>query len=269
MKRSQILISTLVFSTMVFVLQHQQIFAQVANSPRVQVPEKVTATAAEITDEVTNTEATESDDTENSELDEQVRASMLERVRSAATREQVRGALHDLLTQKGGYIGEITRISEDALTLKTRTGSVIVPLTDQVNVLKDDKPQSVDAIAVGNWVTVLGSRESENVVAEFVLVSEASLLPRTQDVAVGSIYELSRRAMTITSRDSQTERSYVITTDTVFQDADGTEADWQDFEADYAVLIVALEDAKTAGTFEVTTVRSLVNLGELSESSNE
>lgn len=220
------------------------------------------------TDATQSTEQAETDaseSTDSAELDEQVRESMLERVRNVTSREQVQGALYDLLSQKGGYMGEITRISEEAITLSTSTGSVIVPLQEGVSILEDDAIIAVDSIEVGSWATVLGNRVDEQIEPEFVVVSEETLQPPTQRIVVGSIFEISRTALTITARDGGSETTFTIDSDSVFEDQDGEAATWQDFDADYAVLVVAIEDPETEDEFIVSTVRSMVNLSDLSE----
>lgn len=211
----------------------------------------------------------DTDSTDSAELDEQVRESMLERVRNVAAREQVQGALVDLLSEKGGYIGEITRISEEAITVSTRNGSVIVPLSEDVTLLEDDEIIAVDSIEVGNWATVMGDRLETQIEPEFVIISEESLQPRNQRIVVGSIFEISRTLLIVTARDGGSEMSFVIDTDSVFQDQDGSEASWQDFDADFAVLISAVEDAETQGQFNALTVRSLANLSEIGQDAGD
>lgn len=170
-------------------------------------------------------------------------------------REQIKGVLQDLLANKKGFIGEITRISEEAITVKSADNTTIIPIAESLNIMQDGKDLEVSAIEVGNWVTVLGNKDGEGIEAEYLMVSDDSLSPKPQLVNLGSITEITRTSITITTRGTQEDRELNIVKGTEFQDVDGEEATVAEFEEDLNVLVVAVQGDKEG--WDLLTVRSL------------
>jgi hypothetical protein len=140
---------------------------------------------------------------------------------------------------------------------------VIVPLSESLILMQDDQPLSVDRIEVGNWAMVIGNKDDELVEAEFVIVTDESLRPKNQFVALGTIKSINRSELIITTRGKEEEKTFAIQRATEFQNNDGATAAATDFEKDLNVLVVGLEGKDG---WELQTVRSLAPL-ETSEES--
>lgn len=207
------------------------------------------AVAVQPSDNEEKTEATTSATTE--ELRKRIEKVIDEK------REQIKGVLEDMLSKKAGYIGEITRVSETALTIKSKNGTTIVPLTDKLLILQKNQPLSVDKIEVGNWAVVLGTRDDELVEAEFIIVSDTTLRPKNQIVLLGTIRSIDRSELVITSRGTTEERTFTIQKTTKFQNSNGEKATATAFEKDLNVLAIGLEGQDG---WELQTVRSLAPL---------
>jgi hypothetical protein len=174
-------------------------------------------------------------------------------------REQIKGVVEDLLVKKGAYIGEITRISEEAITIKSNDNPNIIPLTDQLVILKGNAPASINAIEVGNWAVVMGNRSDNTIEPEYVLVSATTLRPMNQFVRLGSIKAITRSDVTFIPRGTQDEQKLAIQKTTKYEDADGLPARIADFDEELNVLVTAVEGKDS---WQLKTMRSLAPLTE-------
>lgn len=172
-------------------------------------------------------------------------------------REQIKGVVEDLLVKKGAYIGEVTRISEEAITVKSNETTNIIPLTEELVILQGNSPTTIDSIEVGNWATVLGNRSSTSIEAEYVLISENTLRPDNQLVSLGTIQTINRSELIIVPRGSEEELTISIQRDTIFEDETGEEITQAEFEEELSVLVTAVEGPDG---WELKTVRSLAPL---------
>jgi hypothetical protein len=174
-------------------------------------------------------------------------------------REQIKGVIQDLLSKKTSFIGEISRISEEAITVKSADTTTIIPISDSLKLLKDNKALEVSALEVGNWAVVLGNKDGDGIESEYILVSKESLRPRNQLVVLGSITALTKTEVTISTRGTQEERKLTIAKTSEFQDVNGEKAVAGDFEKDFNVLVVATEEEKG---WQLQTLRSLAAFEE-------
>lgn len=172
-------------------------------------------------------------------------------------REQIKGIVEDLLIKKGAYIGEITRISEEAITIKSNETTNIIPLTEQVVILEDNQPVNIATIEVGNWATVLGNRTTSSIEPEYVLISATSLRPQNYYVRLGSIHSLDRTELVFIPRGTEDQVTIALQRTSQYQNADGEAAAATDFEEQFGVLVIASEGQDG---YELKTMRSLAPL---------
>ncbi len=172
-------------------------------------------------------------------------------------RDKVAGALDSFLSEKRAIIGEVQRITDEALTIQHQDGTTIIPLSDQVTLLKNNKAIASSEIAVGNWATVLGNRERSTVEPEYVLISVESLLPKQQIVLLGTVTKQARNSLTIQPRGGEAPKTIRITRSTAIQSSNGDEATITDLSTDITVLVAGFisEDG-----IDASTIRSLAEL---------
>jgi hypothetical protein len=195
--------------------------------------------------------ASASPDVVNEELSKRIKKKLEEK------RDQVKGVLDSLLSDKRAMIGEVSRITDDAITIQHQTGTTIIPLSKQVTLLKNNKTIAIDEIAVGNWATVLGHRERNTIEPEFVLISTESLLPKQQIVLLGSITKESKNSLTIQPRGDEAEKTVSLTRSTVVQSANGEAATAANLSTEITVLISGYI---SENGIEARTIRSLAEL---------
>lgn len=156
-------------------------------------------------------------------------------------REQIKGVVEDLLVKKGAYIGEITRISEEAITIKSNETTNIIPLTDQVVILENNAPVNISTIEVGNWATVLGNRTTTTIEPEYVMISDVTLRPTSYYVRLGTIKSLDRTELVFIPRGSQEETTVALQRTSKYQNSDGETALVTNFSEELGVLVIATE----------------------------
>lgn len=196
--------------------------------------------------------ATTSSELVGEELTKRIQKVLIEK------REQVKGALDSLLTEKKALIGEVIRITDDAISTQYKDRTTIIPLTKNVMLLKNDKEIPVSEITVGNWVTVLGNKDRTTVEPEYVIVSAQSLLPKKQWVVLGNITATTKTSLSVQPRSGEALMTIELPKTVSIESANGEPLAMAKLTKDLAVLITATET--TNGTIQAQTVRSLAPL---------
>ncbi len=173
---------------------------------------------------------------------------------------KVKGAISTMLNSKYGSIGEVQRINDGALTYQNRQGTTILAIDDTIVITKKGKSLPLEDIAVGNWVTVLGSKVANDFIPSVILVSETTLRPKTQIVTIGPIVTISAKEVSITDRSNGEEKKFKVMKNSILQDETGEKAVIADFDEDVTVLITGFD---TETGFELATLRSLAPLEEM------
>lgn len=173
--------------------------------------------------------------------------------------EQIKGVIDQLSQQKRGFIGQVERVTEESLTITNSKGTEIIPFNDQVTLLKANQEISIDDVAVGDWLVVMGLIIDDTFTPKRILVSSTSLRPKNHLVTLGTIIEQSSKEITILSRQNE-KISFATSTKTDYQDHNGETTLKDNFIEDIQVLVIGeeKEDGKNA-----SIIRSLVSLEAL------
>ncbi len=172
-------------------------------------------------------------------------------------RDQIAGAVDELTAKRHGYIGEIQRITAEAITVKTTKGVRIVSINDGVALTKANKTVPVDQVAVGDWAVIIGSMRDDELKPERIIVSSQSLRPKTQVVSLGSITELTATSLTLASRSNGQETTFVLPKTVVYQDISGTPIKANQLSSDMQAFVVGQRPDDS--TINALVVRVLVN----------
>lgn len=173
-------------------------------------------------------------------------------------RDQVRGVISNLLSDKFGFVGEVTRLSQEALTVKQNGDSRILPITEEMTIVKNGKKITAEEIEVGNWVTILGAGTNEKFSPEIIIVSANSLRPKQKVVMLGTITKIAKTSITVLARGDQGEQTFLIPKVVKYENADGGALKITDFDEDLSVLVVGTRNDKDQ--LELSTVRSLTDV---------
>ncbi len=172
---------------------------------------------------------------------------------------KVRGAIDNLLNRKVALLGEVSRVTDETITISNRLGTKIIPLAENLSISRDGKEVKVADIAVENWVTILGRIKNDDFSPSFIMVSTESLQPKTQYIKIGTITKVSKTSITIKPRSDETEKEIFVTKTTSFEDLNGVEMKLTDLSQDITVLVSGHD---TQAKVEATTIRSLAPLNE-------
>jgi hypothetical protein len=173
-------------------------------------------------------------------------------------REQIKGVITNLLSEKHGFIGEVSRLSQEAITVKQNGDSRIIPFTEELVIIKKGKRIKPEEIEVGNWVTIIGTGSSDTFTPEFIIVSSESLRPRDRVVGIGSLTAVGKSSIKLMKRGSTENKEYLVTKTSKLENVDGSALKLTEFEEDLSVLLVATKNTKDE--WEVVRLRALTDL---------
>lgn len=168
-------------------------------------------------------------------------------VKELIKRVKVKGENEELSQRKRGFIGQVERLTEESVTLENQHGTQVVPVNATVKFLKNGRHIELTDVAVGDWLVVMGLIEDDAFSAKRILVSSASLRPKTHLVTLGTIVAQDRSQLEIVSRQKE-ELEFDLDSSTTYQDFAGQEIERTQLIKDLQVLVVGTEDdtGKTA-----------------------
>jgi hypothetical protein len=182
-------------------------------------------------------------------------------------RDQIKGVLTEIDSKRRATIGEILRVTEDTLSIRSQTGTEIIPISNTrypLAILKNGEPINYDEIAVGNWLLAFGVIEDDSFQPIRLLVSEDSLRPRTRSVSIGTITKIARTSIEIEPRSGESPVTYTISTNTEFQDLSGETISLKDIEekmqAIVAGIITSTDEDEGTSTRTALKIRVLTTI---------
>jgi hypothetical protein len=208
---------TLLMMSGVQLISTQQVFAQ----------EEVTATTTE-------TASPSSETTQN--LKERIEKIVSEK------KEQIKEVVTELATQKRGFVGEVTRVAEDAMSIKTLKTTEIVSLDERTTFKEGSQEISTNDIEVGSWVVVMGLVNEQSFLPVRVLVSDETLRPLDHVIELGAITDIDNSGVILAPRSGESQIEFSFTKNTSLEDLNGEEIDLDDIEEDMQALVVAYQD---------------------------
>ncbi len=178
-------------------------------------------------------------------------------------KQEVAGALAEINTKKRGFVGPIDRVSETSLTIATHKGPLVLPLSESVKVLKNNKEAAVTDLSIGDFVVALGIETDGTFMPKFILSSGSSEKPKERLVLLGTLTDIGKSNLILMTRGTNETKDITISKSTEYQNADGSEVSLDLFEEDLTILVVATDDE---GDLAATTIRSLAPLSNSDES---
>lgn len=171
----------------------------------------------------------------------------------------VRGTIDNLLNRKTAILGEVSRVTEETITITNRQGTRIIPINDTLSITKDSKTITASEIAVENWVTVLGKIAEDNFSPTFLWVYSQSPMPQNQYVSIGTITDITGTTITIVPRSDENSATINVLNSTEYEDVDGVEISLSDLSEDITILVSGYENESK---IEAKTIRSLAPISD-------
>lgn len=203
----------------------------------------------------TTDEATESAQPSSSETTKNLKE-RIERV-VKDKQDQIKGVIDTLSSKKRGFIGQVQRVSQEALTVKNPKGVHIISITDQVEIKKSGKSINIDDVAVDEWALIIGEMEDDTFTPSTIEISTTSLRPKTYTVILGSVEKISSGSITIVPRATNADTiTFDLKTSTEYQDLEKNELSRTNITEDMQVLLVGYQDDddNVATTIQTLTV---------------
>ncbi len=164
-------------------------------------------------------------------------------------REQVKGVMDKLGQQKRGFIAEVKGVMGTNLTVSNPKGTQILTITSNIIIVKENKKATIDDIAIGDWVIVMGYTDAQgNFSARRIIVSSQPLQPTLPDTVVGTLQTINRISAVFLPRRSQAAGTYLLNSATHYQDFQGKSITLSGLKVDteYLVLSTTNKDQRTA-----------------------
>jgi len=173
--------------------------------------------------------------------------------------DQIKGVIDTLGFQKRGFIGQVQRVSQEALTVKNPKGVHIIPIDDQVEITKSGKTIDIDDVAVDDWALVLGQLEDDTFAPEKIEVSSKTLRPRTYTIVLGGVEKISSGSITILPRSKSDTVTFSLKSSTDYQDLEKTALTRTNIVEDMQILLVGYQDDDEN---VATTIQALTTVDE-------
>ena len=172
--------------------------------------------------------------------------------------DQIKGVIDNLSFQKKGFIGQVERIAEESLTIETIKGTQIISITDQVELIKNNKPIKLTDLEVDNWVIVMGYiDDDDSLIVRRIVVSSESLRPHSYFVQLGTIQDLTKTKLSFTPRSGEAVVEMAMDKTSAYQDYQGKKLAVTDLTENLQVLVIYYQDNQG---FHLKTLRLLSSL---------
>ncbi len=177
-------------------------------------------------------------------------------------KDDIETALQEKTSQKHGYIGEVSRVTEETIAVETKQGNKIIPVDENLLIIKKRQAIAVTDIAVGDWVTVIGTLEDDTLMPKRVVVASSDLNPKNKQIVLGTIKTLTKTNIIIQSRADQTEQTFTLSKKTTIEDMNQQKLSLNLLTKDIQCLIIGFQDEDdenpTASTIHALTTAEVL-----------
>lgn len=190
-------------------------------------------------------------------------ASLKERIEKVVEeKESKNGSVAGQIDYKTrAIVGVVERVSESAITISNTSGSVIIPITPTVELIKDDKQLIIGDIEIENSVIALGLQTGETFTPIKVIIDDDQIMPRPQVVTIGAVKEISNTNLSIESRLSTSTSTFSLNKNTQIIDAESNKILASNLFEDVQVVIAGYIDSSGNEEKKIAQiVKALVSL---------
>ncbi len=177
-------------------------------------------------------------------------------------KDDIESVLQEKTNKKHGFVGEVSRVTKETIAVETNQGNKIIPVDENLLLIKKKQVITVTDIAVGNWVTIIGIVEDDAFIPKRLIVSSSSLSPKNKQITLGTIKSLTKTSISIQSRADQTEQAFSLSKKTAVEDMNKQKLSLNLLTKDIQCLIVGFknEDDKNpaASTIHVLTTTEVL-----------
>jgi hypothetical protein len=161
---------------------------------------------------------------------------------------------------KQAYLAQVKRVSAETLTVLNNQTSVVIPLTEDLEIVKKEKQIKIEEVAVDDWVIVYSVFKEDLCLPKRILLTEKDFTQEDRKIMVGTITELYSSNLLFDSRTGESDFNFLLDKNTQYFDVSGDEISLRDLYSELQCLIVAT--AKTDGQWRASSIKALVDLSD-------
>lgn len=160
--------------------------------------------------------------------------------------------------QKQAYLAQVKRVSAETLTVLHDQLSIVIPVAENFEIIKEDKSISLDQIEVDDWVLVYSILQENTAKVVRIVVTNKDFTKIERKIVLGAIVEIYPSNLLFDSRTGENNLTFLLNMDTQYLDANGEEMTVKDFYPELQCLIVAKQ--KADGQWQATSIKALAEI---------
>ncbi len=160
--------------------------------------------------------------------------------------------------QKQAYLAQVKRVSAETLTVLNDQLSIVIPVAENFEIIKEDKTISLDQIEVDDWVLVYSILQENTAKVVRIVVTNKDFTKIERKIMLGAIVEIYPSNLLFDSRTGETNLTFLLDKDTQYLAADGEEITVKDFYPELQCLIIAKQ--KADGQWQTTSIKALAEI---------
>jgi len=159
---------------------------------------------------------------------------------------------------KQAYLAQVKRVSAETLTVINNDVNIVISLTEELEIIKDDEKIDLDQIAVDDWVIVYSIMEENTATVKRLVLTDKDFTQTERQIMLGTITELYSSNLLFDSRAGESNLNFLLDSETQYFDISGDEISVRNFYPELQCLIVA--KSKNNGQWRVSSIKALVDL---------
>lgn len=160
--------------------------------------------------------------------------------------------------RKQAYLAQVKRVSAETLTVLNEQLSIVIPVCEELEIIKAEKTIALDQIEVDDWVVVYSILEEDAPKVVKIIVTDKDFSQTERKIMLGAIVEIYSSNLLFDSRTGETDLSFLLNKDTQYLDVNGDEITFNDFYPELQCLIVAKN--RTDGQWQISSIKALAEL---------
>ncbi len=159
-----------------------------------------------------------------------------------------------------GYMGEVTRVNEEALAVKTHASNHIIPLDETIRMIKNNRPLPVEDVSVGAWILAVGTRVKNGDVSPTTIeVLTKPPVIKEHFIAMGTITAVNRSSVSFIPRGQTDPVTLVAGRNAKLIDSAGETIALTKLPKDVSAVVVGFMETN-ATTWSLSTLKTTVDM---------
>lgn len=119
---------------------------------------------------------------------------------------------------KRGFVGQVERVSSEAITFSTIRGNQIVPIGEQTQLILANRNIKIEDISIEDSAIIMGYQEKDAFSPLKIVFSQHDLKPKPVFVLIGSLVSIDANQLTVLCRKEGREHQILVNNQTKYED---------------------------------------------------